>query len=102
MNRMRFGKYRNVEFEDIPADYILWLLRHDWFDGDARDELENWVSEEDRESDLLEQAERIQKEFKDSFKNGHKFEFNVQSRYSDEQKREKDMLAKFMEDIPPF
>lgn len=29
---MGFGKYKLVDIEDVPADYLIWCLGQEWFE----------------------------------------------------------------------
>ena len=28
-----FGKYRDIEIEEVPSDYLRWLVLQDWFEN---------------------------------------------------------------------
>ena len=43
--RMPFGKYRDVDFEDIPEDYFEWLLDQDWLKDSLRNKIEEFLGE---------------------------------------------------------
>jgi uncharacterized protein (DUF3820 family) len=32
MSILSFGNYKGHEIENVPSDYLIWLLESDWFD----------------------------------------------------------------------
>lgn len=55
---MPFGKYEGTKLGDVPADYLLWLLRQDWIGGWRG--LHNYLKS--RQDILLEELDESEKD----------------------------------------
>jgi uncharacterized protein (DUF3820 family) len=43
--RIPFGKFTNLDIEDVPSSYLVWLTNQDWF-NDKHVELSNKIVKE--------------------------------------------------------
>lgn len=41
ITHMPWGKFKGEPIEDLPTDYINWVLQQDWLRADLAEELEN-------------------------------------------------------------
>lgn len=41
ITHMLWGKFKGEPIEDLPTDYINWVLQQDWLRADLAEELEN-------------------------------------------------------------
>jgi len=32
IDKMPFGKYKELDMEEVPADYLMWLSEQDWIE----------------------------------------------------------------------
>jgi len=46
---MPFGKHKGESFDEIPPDYFDWLLKQDWLSKRLRDEIEEFLAEEEND-----------------------------------------------------
>ena len=48
---MPFGKHKGRNFDQIPVDYLNWLLRQKWLQAGIRREIEEYLEDPEAEAD---------------------------------------------------